>query len=196
MLLSIDQTLTTESRRLPSPERSLKVTPLDLRQLKLSTAMRGYDKAEVKALMIEGAEAYEQALRENDQLRQEIGRLDASLAQFRELESGLRSTLISAQKVADDIRDNAVQEAARIVREAEGRADLQIQLAESRRDDIERQIDGLKMQRREAEAGIESLIATLHCTLDFIKDQGIEAAGEEGERIPSCSLRPVRDILV
>ncbi len=171
MLLSIDTAPSTDSRRLPSPDRSLKVTPLDLRQLKLSTAMRGFDKAEVTSLMREAAEGYEQALRENERLRQEIGRLEGALTQFRDLESGLKNTLMSAQKVADDMRDNAAQEAARIIREAEGRAELQVQRAESRLDDVQREIDGLKLKRREAETGIESLIATLHYTLDFIKDQ-------------------------
>ena len=37
--------------------------------------------------------------------------------------------------------------------------------------DAQREIDGLKMRRREAEANVESIIASLHATLDFIRDQ-------------------------
>ena len=107
------QTQPTDVRRLPMPERTLTVTPLDLRQAKFGTAMRGFDRAEVTTFLLEAADGYEQALRENERLRQETVRLEASLNQHRELEGSLKSTLMSAQKVADDMRENANQEAAR-----------------------------------------------------------------------------------
>ncbi len=171
MLLSIDNAPGTDSRRLPSPDRSLKVTPLDLRQLKLTTSMRGFDKAEVTSLMREAADGYEQALRDNDRLRTDIIRLEAALAQHRELEGSLKTTLMSAQKVADDMRDNASSEAARILREAEGKAELLMQRAQARVEDVQREIDALTVKRREAETGVESIISVLHNTLDFIRQQ-------------------------
>jgi cell division initiation protein len=153
------------------PERPMKVTPLDLRQSRFKTVMRGFDKTEVAALLEAVADDYENALRENDRLRQELARLEAVLTQHRELEGSLKSMLISAQKVADDVRDTAQNEAVRIVREAEGRAELLQQKAQARLEDVQREIDGLKMKRRETEAGIESLIATLHNTLEFVREQ-------------------------
>ncbi len=153
------------------PERQLKVTPVDLRQSRFKTAMRGFDKAEVTALLETVADDYENALRENDRLRQQLDRMEASLTQHRELEGSLKSTLISAQKIADDMRETAGAEAARIVREAEGRADLLLQKAQARLEDVQREIDGLKMKRREAETSIESIIATLHNTMEFIREQ-------------------------
>jgi cell division initiation protein len=183
-MLFNDTTPIAETRRLPSADRSLKVTPLDLRQMKLSTSMRGFDKAEVTSLMTEAADGYEQALRENDRLRQDMIRLEASLTQYRELESSLKTTLLTAQKVADDLRESATQEAARIVREAEGRAELVINRAHSRLEDIQREIDGLGMKRREAESAVEAIISALHHTIDFIHDQ-------ERREMPSAeSLRP------
>ena len=170
MLLS-DTTPNADTRRLPSPDRSLKVTPLDMRQMKLSTSMRGFDKAEVTQLMLEAADGYDQALRENERMRQDLVKLEAALTQYRELETSLKSTLMSAQKVADDMRENATQEAARIVREAEGKAELLMQRTQSRLEDVQREIDGLKLKRREAEASVEAVISALHNTLDFIRDQ-------------------------
>ncbi len=69
---------------------------------------------------------------------------------------------MSAQKVADDMRETAQQEAARLVREAEGRAELLMQKAQARVEDVEREIDGLKLKRREAETNIEA--ASPRCT--------------------------------
>ena len=160
-----------DARRLPSPDRHMSVSPLDLRQARFAMAMRGFDKAEVTTFLEEAAEGFEHALRENERLRHDVVRLEASLNQFRELEGSLKSTLMSAQKVGDDMRENALQEAARLVREAEGRADLMLQKAQARTEDIEREIDGLRIKRREAEMNLESTIAALHNTLDFIREQ-------------------------
>jgi cell division initiation protein len=170
-------------RRLPSPDRTPSVTPLDVRQAKFATAMRGFDRAEVAAFLLEAADGYEQALRDNERLRQEIARLDASLTQYRELEGTLKSALIGAQKLADDVRENATQEAnrlrehaaqeaARIVRDAEGRVELLMEQSQARIEDVQREIDGLKLKRREAETGLESIVAALQSTLEFVREQG------------------------
>ncbi len=174
---------TNEPRpRVTSPERHISITPLDMRQARFTTALRGFDKADVTAFLQEAAEGFDLAMRENERLRMEIVRLEASLNQYRELEGNLKTTLMSAQKVADDMRENAQkasdemrehaqQEAARLVREAEGRVELMVQKAQARTEDIEREIDGLRIKRREAESNVECTIAALHNTLDFIRDQ-------------------------
>jgi cell division initiation protein len=160
-----------DARRLPAPERHISVTPIDMRQTRFASAMRGFDKTEVTAFLEEAASDYEQALRENDRLRQQIAALEASLAQYRELEGGLKSTLVSAQKVADDMRQNALQEAARLVREAEGRAELMVQKAQARVEEAGRDVDALKMKRREVQTNIEACVSTLQSTLDFVREQ-------------------------
>jgi cell division initiation protein len=160
-----------DARRLPAVERHMTVSPIDMRQPNFGTSMRGFDRQEVTAFLAEAATDYEHALRENDRLRQEIVRLEASLNQFRELEGSLKTTLMSAQKVADDMRENATKDSARILREAEGRAEMVVQKAQSKVEDIERDIDGLRLKRREVETNIEACISTLHNTVDFIREQ-------------------------
>jgi cell division initiation protein len=153
------------------PERNLAVSPLDLRQAKFNASLRGFDRTEVTTFLLEAADGYDQALRENERLRHDLVRLEASISQYRELESSLKSTLMTAQRVGDDMRETASQEAARIVREAEGRADLLLQRAQARHEDMQREIDGLRMKRREAQANLESIIGALHNTIDFIREQ-------------------------
>ena len=89
----------------------MKVTPLDLRQQRFQTVMRGYDRGEVQAFLLEVADDYENALRENDKLRQDVTKLDAVLAEHRGQERNLRNTLLTAQKHADDIKEHAQAEA-------------------------------------------------------------------------------------
>jgi cell division initiation protein len=149
----------------------MKVSPLDLRQLRFRTAFRGFDRAEVLALVNEVADDYENALREVDRLRQEISKMEALLNQHREHERDLRDTLVTAQRVSDDIRANAEAQARQIVREAEGRSDLLLQKTQARLEDVQREIDGMKMKRREVEATLESSVTALRSTLEFVREQ-------------------------
>ena len=149
----------------------MNVTPLDLRQQQFRSSMRGYDRDEVTAFLAEVAADYEAALQEADKMRQEVARLESLVNEHREHERNLRNTLLTAQRLADEIKDNANQQATTIVREAEGRAELALEKAQARIEDVHREIDGLRMKRREAETAVESLIASLTNTIDFIHDQ-------------------------
>jgi len=149
----------------------MKVTPLDLRQQRFNTVMRGYERGEVNAFLAEAADEYENALRENERLRQELSKLEAVLKEHRGQEVNLRNTLLTAQKLADDIKENATQEAARVLREAEGRADLLMQKSQARLEDVQREIDGLRMKRREVETSLEGIIATINNTIAYVREQ-------------------------
>ena len=98
----------------------MKVTPLDLRQQRFKTVMRGYDRGEVQAFLLEAADDYENALRDNDKLRQDVAKLDAVLGEHRGQERNLRNTLLTAQKLADEVKESAQREASLVLREAEG----------------------------------------------------------------------------
>jgi cell division initiation protein len=149
----------------------MKVTPLDLRQQRFNTVMRGYDRGEVTAFLTEVADDYENALRETEKLRQEVAKLESVLSEHRGQERSLRNTLLTAQKVADEIKDQANDEAQRLLRDAEARADLIVQKSQGRLEDIQHEIDGLRVKRREVEADVEALVKSLQTSLAFIKEQ-------------------------
>ena len=149
----------------------MKISPLDLRQVRFRKSFRGFDKAEVLALIAEVTDDYENALIEVDRLRQDVSKMEALLNQHREHERDLRDTLVTAQRVSDDIRANADAQARQIIREAEGRSDLLLQKTQARLEDIQREIDGMKMKRREVETTVESTIASLRNTLEFVREQ-------------------------
>jgi len=168
----------------------MKVTPLDLRQQRFRSAMRGYDRDEVAAFLGEVAEDYENALREADRLRDDLARAQESLAEHREHERNLRNTLLTAQKLADEIRANAEQDSQRIVREAEGRADLLLQKAQARLEEVQREIDGLRLKRRDVEASLESTISALRNSLEFVKQQDVKDREEKVVLHRPRSLEP------
>src|SRR5579864_6836716 len=69
----------------------MNVSPLDLRQQRFSTTLRGFDKVEVTSFLAAVADDYEQALRETDKLRQDLTRMEGVLSEHREHEKSLRN---------------------------------------------------------------------------------------------------------
>jgi cell division initiation protein len=166
----------------------MKVTPLDLRQQRFKSVMRGFDRDEVTAFLGEVADDYEQALRDADKVREEFARTQAQLDELRDHERNLRNTLLTAQRLSDEIRNSAEQEAKRVVREAEGRADLVLQKAQARLEDVQREVDNIRLKRKDAESSLESTIATMRNSLDFIRSQD---AREREEKLVVHWPRPV-----
>jgi cell division initiation protein len=153
------------------PERVMRVSPMDMRQQRFKTAMRGYDRTEVVAFLTEAADDYEHALREIDRLRGDLMRMEALLADHRQRENNLRDTLLTAQRLSEELKESAQTEAKLIVREAQGRADLLLQKAQVRLEELDHDVNEMKLRRRDAEGSVEATIQALYRALEFMRDQ-------------------------
>lgn len=149
----------------------MNVSPLDLRQQRFRSTFRGFDKVEVASFLTAVADDYEQALRETDKLRQDLALMEVALSQHREHEKTLQATMMTAQRLAEDIKANAELEAKRIIREAEGRSELLIEKTQGRLEDIQRGIDGLRLKRKDVEITVEATIQSLRNAMEFVREQ-------------------------
>jgi cell division initiation protein len=165
----------------------MNVSPLDLRNLRFRSSFRGFDRIEVSSFLAAVADDYEQALRETDQLRQTIANLESLLSEHREHEKNLRNTLLTAQRLSDGIKTNAEEEAQRIIREAESRSNLLLEKTQARLEDVQREIDGLKLKRKDVETSLEASIQALRNALEFVREQD---ARDREERILLHRPRP------
>ena len=152
-------------------ERVMRIAPMDLRQQRFRSALRGFDQTEVVAFLTEAAADYEHALREIDRLRQDLVRVESLLTEHRDREANLRNTLLTAQRLADEIKDAAQNEARLVVKEAQGRADLLLQKAQVRLEEVERDINEMRLRRRGVESSLEASIQALYHALEFIREQ-------------------------
>ncbi len=153
------------------PERVMRISPMDMRQQRFKTAMRGYDRTEVVAFLTEAADDYEHAMREIDRLRGDLMRMEALLAEHRDRENNLRDTLLTAQRLSEELKESAQTEAKLIVREAQGRADLLLQKAQVRLEELDHDCNEMKLRRRDAEGAVEATIQALYRALEFMRDQ-------------------------
>ena len=96
----------------------MKLSPLDIQHHEFSTAMRGYDKAQVRDFLDGAAEALEDVLRENQTLKAELGKRDELIAELRSGESELRRAVVSAERLGSELKARAQDDAERVLQDA------------------------------------------------------------------------------
>ena len=136
----------------------MNVTPLDITQKQFRKVLRGLDPEEVEAFLALVAAEFEALVKENVALREESGRKTDEIAEHRGRERALQETLIAAQKASEEIRDAARKEAEITISDAELQAEKIVQGAHARFLRIVDDINELKRQRVQFEAGIRSLV--------------------------------------
>lgn len=99
------------------------LTPVEIRHLKPAKSLiGGYRRTAVDDLLDEIAISFEDVWRERADLADKVEQLEADLVRYRELEALLRTTLVSAEKAAVTLKDQARKEADLIVEEARAEA--------------------------------------------------------------------------
>ena len=127
------------------------LTPVEIRHLTPPRTMfRGYQAAATDKLLEEIAASFEDVWRERADLADKVEQLEADLVRFRELESLLRTTLVSAEHASAQTRDQARHEAELILSaaHAEAREIQRRAIAENER--LEHESRRLRLQLQEA----------------------------------------------
>ena len=157
------------------------LTPLEIQKQTFSRVIKGYNADEVRAYLHLVAEEIERLVRENDRYARENAMLREDLEDHSNRERILKDTLLSAQKVAEDLTTNARKEAELIVKDAELLAERVIGQAMQRVGDLEKAIGDLKIERRAARNKLQG-------TLDTIQQMIVLDAEEEANEMPLTSL--------
>jgi cell division initiation protein len=99
------------------------LTPVEIRHIKpAKTFLGGYERGAIDELLDEIAVSFEDVWRERADLADKLEQLEEDLVRYRELEGLLRTTLISAEKAAVTLKEQAGKEADLIVEEARAEA--------------------------------------------------------------------------
>jgi len=98
------------------------LTPVEIRHLTPPVGLRGYKRGPTDRLLAEIVTSFEDVWRERADFADKIEQLEADLVRYRELESLLRTTLVSAEKAAVTLKEQAGKEAGLIVDEARSEA--------------------------------------------------------------------------
>lgn len=131
----------------------MSLTPVEIRHVRLSKGV-GYKREAVDRLLADVVESFEDVWRDRADLADRLEALDHDLTRYREMESILRSTLVSAESAAADLRERARREAQLILDEARSEA-------RSIAREAERERAGLLQESRRIRALLSAALATV-----------------------------------
>ena len=160
----------------------MKITPLDIQQQQFKTRFRGFDVREVDAFLEQMAETFETLQKTNQNLRDEVRRLELEIQGYRKREETFKRALLNSQKVLDQMKDNARKSAELIIAEAEVKAEKILNNAHNRLAQLHEDISELKRQRTQIEVQISSIIEA-HSRLLEIGKEGVKESDEEDDKI-------------
>jgi cell division initiation protein len=136
----------------------MRITPLDIQQKQFPMKFRGFDVEEVYAFLEVIREEMEELLRENASLKEGAQRAESHIKEYKDMESTMRETLMTAQQMVEDYKTNARKEAELLIKEAELRADNLIREAQEKVIKIHEDIVDLKGIRRHFKEELKRLI--------------------------------------
>jgi cell division initiation protein len=138
-------------------------SPVEIRHVKLRRGLFGYRRQPVDELLEEIGDSFENVWRERADHADRVELLEGELTRYRELETLLRTTLVSAERASQELREQARRETQVMLEEAH---------VEARRIRREALAD-LERMRTES-ARIRSLLAAALSTIEL--DNGAEGA--------------------
>jgi cell division initiation protein len=155
----------------------MSLTPVEIRHVRIGRRPLGYERPGVDRLLDDIASSYEDVWRDRADLRDEIERLDGELQRQREIEEALRNTLLSAERMADELRARAHQEADLIVEEARARAREIAASAEAEEQRVRDEIRRLRALETDVRAEFRAFLASSLERLEGDR-QGVREAPE------------------
>jgi cell division initiation protein len=132
----------------------MRLTPLEIRQHKFGSQMRGFDRSEVSAFLDTVVADFEDVVRENAQLHREAERLARELDAYRSREKTIQDTLTTAQALVEQLKRTAIKESESIVIEAEVRAEKLLAEAREQRALLANEIREQRHLRQRLEADL------------------------------------------
>ncbi len=137
----------------------MRITPMDIRQQQFTVRMfRGFDVQEVDTFLEDLAADYEALLKENSLLKEQLQALEERTRGLEDREKVLQETLMTTQRVVEEMKENARREASLLVREAELQSEKIVDAARASEAMIQNEIAQLKRTRRQLAEALRSTV--------------------------------------
>ena len=146
---------------------SSRMTAMDIEGQAFSRRLRGYDPDEVELFLRSVAEEVERLNLDNGQMLEELGRLRTDVEQLRSREQTLQKTLVSAQRMSDELKQRAGKESELLVQEARLRADKLLRDAQDRLARLETDVTRSNLERDPVERRLRGILEQHLALLDL-----------------------------
>ena len=138
----------------------MRITPLDLQNHRFPRRVAGYAPEEVDDFLRLVAEDYEAALREAEAQREQVTRLEKRVEELALNEQILQETIITAQKLSEDLKQTSIKEAEVIVSEAEVKGEKILDAAHRRAAKLAEDIREMQQLKTRLSTAVRAAIDT------------------------------------
>lgn len=135
------------------------LTPVEIQSKSFKSGGLGYDKKDVDGFMREVLRSYEELYRQNMEQKDKISTLGEGINYYKTIEKTLQKALVLAEKTAEETKLVAQKESKRIVKEAEGKANIILADARNELDKLHNQTIALIQQYEKYKAQFRHLAA-------------------------------------
>ena len=135
-----------------------KITVVDIQHKSFKKALQGYDRSDVDAFLDEIIESLEDEAQTRAALQGEIADLRERISHFKAMEESLQSTLLLAQRTADEVKAAAHKEADLIRQEARIAAEREIAVLGDRIDESRREAQRAQDDAEKAKSELRALL--------------------------------------
>lgn len=142
----------------------MKIAPIDIAHKTFNRKMVGLDPQEVMDFLRLVADELENVIRERNSLREALRERELSIAEYRERDDLLKSTITTATRMAEKIQTDADREARLILNDANQKAEMVVRDARDSLKKIYQEITDLKRVRMQFENNVRALVQS-HLTM-------------------------------
>ncbi|RQD66770.1 DivIVA domain-containing protein [Desulfonatronovibrio magnus] len=164
----------------------MEISKIDILNKKFSSTLIGYSKHDVEIFLQDLADYVGFLSEHNMNLEKSVKVLEEKLDEYKSREEILKDTLLSTQKMTDDIKSNAQKQGKLIIRESQAKAEDILRHAHKRLAQIHEDISELKKQRAHFEIKLRSMIES-HLKLLDSQDEANDRLEEAESKLKFLS---------
>jgi cell division initiation protein len=161
------------------------LTPQDIQSQQFHIRFRGFDVDEVDDFLEKVSEDYLTVIQENKQLRERLEDMKNDLNSYRGEEKSFQKAIVSAQQIAEQMKEKSERQAEELVANAREEAERLVNQAHQEITVLEKQLDSLKARKSVLRDELRTFLQGYITQLDEIFENellGDESYSEVGER--------------
>jgi len=144
-----------------------RLTAMDVENQQFERKLRGYDVDEVRLYLKSVAEEIERLNLENSELLEELGQFKAQLDDLRGREKALQATLVTAQRMSEDLADKARRESQLVLDEARLRGEQIVRDAREELSQLAAEVSRTRLERETFDQQLRLVIEQHLAMLDL-----------------------------
>lgn len=155
------------------------ISRIDILNHVFNRSLRGYNPDEVDHLLQEAADALGELSEEKAALQKRVADLEGRLAEFREREAALRDTLVTTQRMTEEIKSAAQREAQLVIDAAHAKAENLINQGNLRLARIQEDIAAARKVKAQVIMRIQAVLDQHQTMIDLEEEEDATQAQHE-----------------